>query len=228
MNLESLILGIICGLTIIILIVISFLTFNIFTTITNSSIYTSNSDVKKAHMYFLISFVILAISIIVFIMAVVIVGYGKIKHGKGGTKYNRKEIIKELKEFAEKVKSGKAKKSDIKEAEIDEEILRSTSSGERIFTLILFGIAFLSLVSLVLLSIGQSYLGKGKSASSKNGTADSNLTKASTSAWYAIGLSLLSLCIIIVIIGIKISSYLQDRKAIKETEQVIDSSPLAS
>lgn len=219
MNGEAIILGICCGITILILIAIAFLTFNIFTQVTNSATYATNSDVKKAHTYYLASFVILAISIVVFVMGVVIVGYGKIKHGKGGKKYDKAAIIKEMKNILGKFNKGKASHDEIEELKKDEEIVRSSSGGDKIFTMILFGIALLSLVSLVLTSIGQSYLGKGKSASNTSGTPDSYLSKAMTQGWFAIGLSLLSLCIIITIAGIKISSFMADKKIVKEAKE---------
>ena len=224
MNLESLILGILCGISILILMGVSILTFDIFSQITNSPSYAGNTDIKKAHTYFLTSFVILSISIIVFVMGVVIVGYGKIKHGSGGKKYNKEEIIKEMKSTLNKIVKGKANKDQVEELKNDEEIIKSTRGGDVVFTFILFAIALLSLISLVLTSIGQTHLNKGKSASNISGNPDNYLTKATKQGWYVIGLSLLSLCIIILIVGIKISTYIQDKKILKQVNETVEKS----
>jgi len=219
--------AIMCAISVLILIAVAFLNFDIFNGIVNSPSYSAgnttgnNNSTKQAHTYFLISFVILIIAIIIFIMGMAIVGYDKItniKHGTGGKKFSTEELMKQAKKIISKIKNGSSTKAEVKTLKENENIIKKNSGSEIKFTLVLFVISLLSLIVLVLNSIGQYYLGLSKSSQS----GDTYLTKASTEAWISIGLSLLSLIIVLTVVGIKIKIYTTELSIVKGAKKALN------
>lgn len=212
-----------CAISVLLLITVAFLNFDVFNNIVNSPSYALgvNAFAKQAHTYFLISFIIILIAIIIFIMGLAIVGYGKItniKHNKDGKKYSTESLMKEAKKLISKIKYGKSTKEEKEKLEADEIIIKQNSGEDRKFTVVLFIVALLSLVTLILTSIGQYYLGQAKSSQS-----DDFLKKASNEAWFAIGLSLVALIIVLTVVGIKIKSYVSETEIIKSAKNALKS-----
>lgn len=213
--------SILCAIAILILIAVAILNFDIFTSIVNSASYSTNNASKTAHTYFLISFVIIILSIIIFVLGIAIIGYEKISHlklGNNGKKFNVDELMSQAKKLIYKIKNGSGTSEDIGDLKRDEAIIKTSSSDELKFTIVLFIIAMLSLVTLILTCIGQYYLGQAKSSQN-----DSFLSKAYNEAWFSIGLSLLSLIIVLIVVGIKIKTYASESKLVKSAMNTLKS-----
>ena len=211
--------AILCAIAVLLLITVAFLNFDVFSNIVNSPSYALgvSTAAKQAHTYFLISFIIILIAIIVFIMGIAIVGYGKItKHGKDGKNMSIENLKKEAKKLIAKIKYGKSTASDVAKLEGDEVLIKKSSSEDGKFTIVLFIIALLSLITLVLTCVGQYYLGQAKSAQN-----DSFITKAYNEAWFSIGLSLLALIIVLTVVGIKIKSYVSESEVVKSAKNAL-------
>lgn len=225
---NAIVFGLLCAITIIFMIVIGFLSFDVFSNIANSILYISNTEAKRAHTYFMVSFILIAITIIVFIIGISVIGIEKIIYDKKGKKRSKEEIMNEIQRLSLEIKTKgnkmfrKSSSEDVEKEQIklDKEIIKGYGDRDKIFTFILIVLGMLSLVVLILISIGQYNLGKAKSASSTGGTVDSFLSKASVEGWFAIGFAIAILIMIIVIIILKARAYFNERNIVKQAEEI--------
>ena len=218
--------GLLCGIAILFIITCAVLSFDIFSNISNSSTYNSTNSAKTAHTYFLAAFVIISITLVIFIIGISIAGFEKIHHkSKDDTKLSRTDFMAEIKKYMKEIRSGKKSDYKIEKYELDKDvrIIQSYSKEDKRFTILLFIVGLLSLVTLVLTSIGQYYLGvaKSASASTNSNVPDPFLSKASTEGWFAIALSLVSFCIVLAIVGTKIKMYSNEKKLVSSAEKVL-------